>query len=351
MTLRELLPTHEVHFQVLDAAGNVRVNDTLHAPLLRIVDHIEERFAARNEEREIQVGLVRVPVPDYDLRAFREAVNNALLHRDYTRLDAVYIQIYPDRLLITSPGGFPAGVGIDNILVHEPKPRNPRLAEACKRIGLVERTGRGVDTIYLGQVRYGRQAPNYGRSDGTGVRVRLEGGDAPLAFAAFAYEEDRLGRALSLEELLALTTLLHERRVDTAQIAHIIQQDPRYSRAVLERLHERGLVIGRGERRDRVYLLSASLYRRFGMEAEYIRATGFEPYQQEQMVLSYVRKHGRVTRSQVAELCRITDRQARSLLQRLTTTPSRVSARRYAPRCSLYLGRSTAQMACLWTSP
>jgi hypothetical protein len=40
-----------------------------------------------------------------------------------------------------------------------------------KRIGLVEQTGRGVDKIYLGQLRYGCPAPDYSRSDRTGVRV------------------------------------------------------------------------------------------------------------------------------------------------------------------------------------
>ena len=44
-------------------------------------------------------------------------------------------------------------ISIDNLLVHEPKPRNPRLAEAFKRIGIVEQTGRGVDKIYREQLR------------------------------------------------------------------------------------------------------------------------------------------------------------------------------------------------------
>lgn len=197
--LLEVLPTHEVHFQVLDSQGNVKVNDTFHGPLLRTLEEVESRFAARNQEKEIMIGMFRLPVPDYSPVGYREAVNNAVLHRDYTRIGGVYIQWQPDHLLITNPGGFPAGITIDNLLVHEPKPRNPRLASAFRRIGLVEQTGRGVDKIYMGQLRYGRPAPDYSRSDVEGVRVILRGGEASLQFAAFVYEQDVAGKPLTLD--------------------------------------------------------------------------------------------------------------------------------------------------------
>ncbi len=54
----------------------------------------------------------------------------------------------------------------------EPRPRNPLLADALKRIGLVEWTGRGVDLIFQGTLRYGRPPPDYGRGTPTAVVVR-----------------------------------------------------------------------------------------------------------------------------------------------------------------------------------
>jgi ATP-dependent DNA helicase RecG len=315
--LRNVLPTHEAHFQVLDERDKVRVNQSLRLPLLRLIEEIESAFKARAEEREVSIGLFRLPVPDYSPDGFREAVNNALLHRDYTRLDAIYVQWRPDHLLITSPGGFPEGISTSNILVHEPKPRNPRLAEAFKRIGLVEQTGRGVDRIYLGQLRYGRPAPDYNRSDGTGVRVVLRGGESSLAFATFVYEEDRENRPLGLDDLIALNALFHERRTDSEKIGRLIQKGTTEGHALLERLHERGLVEGRGEKKGRVFHLSAVLYRRLEMKAEYVRAKGFEPAQQEQMIIEYARKHGRITRSDAMELCHLNGAQASRLLRSL----------------------------------
>lgn len=315
--LSEIIPTHAVYFQVLDSQGNVKVNDTFRWPLLRILEEAESRFAARNEEKEITVGLFRLPVPDYAPDGYREAINNAVLHRDYTRLGGVYIQWHQDHLLITNPGGFPPGITINNILVHEPKPRNPRLADAFKRVGLIEQTGRGVDRIYMGQLRYGRPAPDYTRSDADGVRVVLRGGEASLEFAAFVYEQERAGKPLMLDELLTLNHLFFERRVDSEAVGRLIQKGTKEGHAVLERLVERGLIEPKGEKRGRVYHLAARLYARFGDPSGYIRTRGFEPIQQEQMILQYIDVHGKITRSEVSDLCHINEDQAYRRLQKM----------------------------------
>jgi ATP-dependent DNA helicase RecG len=89
--LRQHLPTHEIAFQVLQGT-DVKVNEFYRAPLLWVFERVIDQFTARVSEDEMQFGLFRVPVPDYDLRAFREAFVNALVHRDYTRLNAIYIQ-------------------------------------------------------------------------------------------------------------------------------------------------------------------------------------------------------------------------------------------------------------------
>jgi ATP-dependent DNA helicase RecG len=315
--LQEVLPTHQVFFQALDERGNVKVNNAFRWPLLRVIDELESRFAARNQESEVTVGLFRLPVPDYSGEGFREAVNNALLHRDCSRLDAVYIQWQPDHLLITSPGGFPEGITVNNILVHEPKPRNPRLAEAFKRIGLIEQTGRGADKIYMGQLRYGRPAPDYSRSDTSGVRVVLHGGKPSLEFARFVYEQDKNGTPLSFDELLILNSLFFERRVDSESAGQLIQKGTSEARNVLERLHERGLVEAKGEKRGRVYHLSAGLYRCFGISSGYVRVHGISAIKHENMVREYVEAHGKLTRADVIELCALSGDQAGRLLQRM----------------------------------
>jgi len=314
--LQRWLPTHEVAFQVL-RHRDVVVNDFLRWPLLRLMEEIEARFRARVDEQEILVGMLRVGVPDYPTAAFREGLANALVHRDYTRLGAVHVQWHEDRIEIASPGGFPEGVHLDNLLVTTPRPRNPLLADAFKRAGIVERTARGIDTIFEEQLRNGRPAPSYDRSSETGVVLVLPGGEANLEFVRLIVEENQSGRDLHLDELLLLNGLWQERSLTTERAARLIQKPPAEAHAVLQRVLEAGLVEARGQRQSRTWHLSAATYRRLGQEAAYVRQRGFEPLQQEQMVLQYVETHGRITRREAAELCRIASHQARDLLKRM----------------------------------
>ncbi|HEV7508256.1 MAG TPA: crosslink repair DNA glycosylase YcaQ family protein [Thermoanaerobaculia bacterium] len=315
-SLRRLLPIHEVAFQVLSGL-EVRVNDFFRWPLLRVMDELLARFRAHNREEELLVGMVRVGVPDYPPAAFREGVANALIHRDYTRLGAVHVQWHEDRIEISNPGGFPEGVRLDNLLVTQPRPRNPRLADAFKRAGIVERTARGIDTIFFEQLRNGRPAPSYARSNETGVVLVVPGGKANLAFAELVAEESQAQRPLGLDDLLLLNHLWLDRRLTTEEAARLIQKPEAEARGRLQRLVEAGLAEARGERKGRSWHLAAATYRRLGEKAAYVHQRGFESMQQEQMVLQYVRTHGRITRREAAELCRLSPDQAKRLLSHL----------------------------------
>ena len=315
--LRRFVPNNEAAFQLLRGL-DVEVNDFFRWPLLRVMEEIEARIRARNREQELMVGLLRVGVPDYSERALREALANALIHRDYQRLGAVHFQWHPDRIEISSPGGFPEGVRLDNLLVTAPRPRNPLLADAFKRAGIVERTARGIDTIFFEQLRNGRPAPSYARSDYSVVVVVIPGGDANLDFVRLLVTEAQRGLILRLDELLILNALWQERDMETAAAARLIQKPDAESRAALHRLVEAGLVEERGQKKGRTWHLSAAAYRALGDKAAYVRQRGFEPLQQEQMVLQYVEKHGNITRREVAELCRISLPQAYRILIRLS---------------------------------
>ena len=209
------------------------------------------------------------------------------------------------------------GVRLDNLLVTPPRPRNPLLADAFKRAGIVERTARGIDTIFIEQLQNGRPAPSYGRSTEASVVLVLPGGAANLDFARLVAEQGQSEHALALDDLLLLNHLWLERRLTTADAARVIQKPEVEARARLHRLVEVGLIEARGERRDRTFHLSAATYRRLGQQTDYVRQRGFEALQQEQLVLQFVEKHGRIARRDAAELCQLSPLQARRLLSRL----------------------------------
>ena len=315
--IRQHLPAYEVAFQVLEGT-DVRVNEFFHKPLLQTFEEVELLFKARVVEQEIQVGLFRVPIPNFERRAFREGFINALVHRDYARLGAVHVRLDDDGLVISNPGGFVEGVTIQNLLVVPPRSRNPLLADIVKRIGLAERTGRGIDRIFEGMLRYGRPAPDYSMSNDSSVVLLMSRADADVAFLQMILShEQKTGSPMPIDSLIVLARLRQERRLTTVDLAQSTQKSEALTRATLEKLVEAGLVEAHGNGRGRSYILSARVYKTSGQKTAYIRQAGFEPIQQEQMVLSYIEKHGSIRRSDVMELCQITKDQAYKLLTRL----------------------------------
>lgn len=315
--LRELVPSHEFAFQVLQREA-VKFNEFRRYPLLKALDWLETNFRPYNPEEELLVGLFRVPVPMVDMGSFREAVANALIHRDYHRLGAVHVRLDDAGLTVSNPGGLVDGVTLANLLTTEPRPRHRTLADAMKRIGVVERSGRGVDTIYRGMLKFGRPAPDYSRTDATSVVLRLPTEPADLEFRRLVVEEERRRSSeLPIDSLIALAALRELKRVSADELAGRIQRDAVSAKRTLEALTEAGLVEAHGNARGRNYTLSAAVYRRQGDKAAYTRQAGFSAIQNEQMVLNYVRQHGQIKRAEVMELCRLNEEQAKALIGRL----------------------------------
>jgi ATP-dependent DNA helicase RecG len=333
--LQQRVSTHELAFQVL-AQQAVRFNEFRRYPLLKALDWLETNFRPYNPEQELQVGLFRVPVPLVDMAAFREAVANALIHRDYHRLGAVHVRLEDEALVISNPGGLVDGVTLANLLVTEPRPRNRALADAMKRIGVVERSGRGVDTIYRGMLKFGRPAPDYGRTDAQNVVLQLPTVPADVAFRRMVVDIERQRNAeLPIDSLIALGTLREFKRLTAEALADHIQRDAASAKRTLEALTEAGLVEAHGNTRGRSYTLSASVYSVVSDKAAYTRQVGFGPIQHEQMVLSYIRQHGQIKRAEVMDLCHLTEGQAKELLRRLAG--SHKIELRGAGRASLYV--------------
>ena len=323
--IKRYVPNHEVAFQVLRGT-RIAVNEFVRWPLVRAAEEIGLRFDARNHEDELAVGMVRVGVPAHSPSGFREALHNALVHRDYTRLGAVHVQIREaggpngegDEIEVSNPGGFPDQVRLDNILVAPPRPRNPVLADAFKRIGLVERTGRGIDTIFEGQLRYGRQLPDYSRSSVSTVQVVLHDGPANVGVTRLVAERDVPGRRFSVDELLLLNEMVRTQEpIGIGRAAAMVQRMEGATRAVLDRLAESGLLDSWEDRRERVYYFTSQVARLLGVEDLDEGVAAEHAGERERKILEYVSLHGRITRSTVAELCGLEGREARTVLEKL----------------------------------
>lgn len=319
-SLRLQVPTHEVLFQILDGT-QVKVNEGSRAALIEIVEWLDLLSRGINTEQEFNEGLFRIGIARVDVNALREAINNALVHRDYARRGPVRICWQTHDLIISNPGGFVEGVGLNNLLTTEPRPRNPALADAFKRLGLVDRTGRGVDLIYSGMLRFGRPAPDYAQSMPDMVKLSISTEPADLAFVRMVLQEEaRQNSPLPVETLLVLTALREGRRLSAADLAGHLQCAAALATKLLEPLVESGLVQPHGTGRGRQYTLSPQVYKQLGQGAEYARQAAFDELQQVELIRNLARQQQRIKRADVVSLCRLSPRQAKHRLDHMVAT-------------------------------
>jgi len=104
-------------------------------------------ISGHNTKRTVIDGIERKDTTAYPIVAVREAVLNALIHRDYTMQGPILISIYPDRLTVSSPGGLNDTYSIDDLRTGVSSTRNPNLANIFYRLGYVEAYGTGIPRI------------------------------------------------------------------------------------------------------------------------------------------------------------------------------------------------------------
>lgn len=317
-SLRRCIPTAEATFQVMNGT-NVVLNESFILPLLAAFEKMETYMNARNSEAEIEEGMFRISVPDYNKRAFREALVNAFSHRDYTMMGRVRVQMDNDGMTISNPGGFIEGVTIENLLTVEPHGRNTALADAMKRIGLAERTGRGVDRIFEGSLLYGKPLPDYSESTNVMVKLFIPKSLPDPNFTKLISEEHRAtGESLPINSLLVLNALKRSRRATVNELADFAHITVEKARITAERLVESGMLEPSGNGKSRCYTLSAKLYHADNNITGYIRQKGIDNVRYPEMVMQFAKENGgTITRGDVMELLHLTKSQAYNLLKKM----------------------------------
>lgn len=315
--IKMYVPTHAAVFQVLEGT-EVRNNEDLVLPLLQTIERINSGIEARNSEREIEMGLFRLSVPEFDKRAIREALINAFSHRDYSKMGRVRVMINEDGLTIANPGGFIEGISINNLLTAEPHGRNPRLADALKRIGLAERTGRGIDRIFEGSLMFGRPLPDYTASTAVTVSLFIQRSKPDTQIAQLvSNEQNRLGRPLSLNTLLVLNTLKDLPKSTIQQISDAINISEIAVKGILDTSIESGLVEGFGNGKNRTYILSPKVYKTQSARIGYVRQVDIDETRYPELIINLAKSTDYISRADVVQLLHVSPTKAYSLLKKL----------------------------------
>lgn len=276
--------------------GEPRIVERLNGPLLLAYDRVMDLVSARRETTPLTLpDGQQLQLQDFPELAVREALTNAVMHRDHRIPAAVHIDHSPTSFSVVSPGPLVPGVTLSNILTHRSKPRNPALASAVRMLGLAEEVGRGVDRMYREMIRTGRGLPRLTADfDHVGVELMGTAPDTHVArYVATLPAEERE----DTDAMLVLFHLLQHRNVTADAIASTLQRDPEQAELVLRRLEAEPVVLleptrqTAGRRRPSYRLREAAL-RQLGPAVTYRRRTTDEI---DRKVVSHVSEYGRVT--------------------------------------------------------
>lgn len=228
-------------------------------PFYKMIDLLWHDIDLRNDKIDVNENSYIFNIPYFNEDVIREAINNAIAHRDYRRSSETVIKQYPQKMIIMNIGGFPLGVTIENILRVQSTPRNRLLADVLAKTGIVERSGQGVDKIYKNTLSEGKDEPDYSHSDPFRVELHLSAVIKDKAFAIFLESEQRdlpEEERLSVFEVMALNQIRMEKSEDV-------------EKSIIKGLLERGLIEKRGKTSGTYYILSKSYYECCGKEGEY----------------------------------------------------------------------------------
>ena len=224
----------------------------------QLLDEVLRAAVELHYSDEIPWGSTRRLVRHYPPDVLRELLANAFAHRLYTTATDVFIQAYPDRLEITSPGGLPLGVTPTTIL-QEHQRRNPHLAATFQATGLMEGEGSGYDLIYEQLSRDAKPLPEVDDT-GTSLRVTLRA-QRPDADTLRLLDYLSTHYAFSQKETIVLGLIARHRRLSATALTQALQlrQEER-TRSWLGRLVEWGIVQTQGVRKGTDYVLNPEVF-------------------------------------------------------------------------------------------
>jgi ATP-dependent DNA helicase RecG len=230
------------------------VRETARGPLAEQI-RIAEAFVVANMRKGVRIGdLVREERPEYPIPAVREAIVNAVAHRDYAiRGDEIRVLMFADRIEVYSPGRLPGHITVDNI-VEERFARNEVIVQVLTDLGFVERLGYGIDRIIRLMREAGLPKPRF-QETANGFRLTLLG--AGEKFALPGFDRDRFRHVpLNERQEAALKFLETNQRITNRDYRELY---PDVSEETIRRdladLVEAGLLLKMGDKKGTYYIL------------------------------------------------------------------------------------------------
>lgn len=275
------LPQAEIIFEYRssEASGPASQREEFKVGFFACYDRVWQLVNLRNDKQHYQEGFFVFDIATFNERVVREAILNAVSHRNYQFGGSIFVRQFRDRLVVESPGGFPHGITLENILDRQ-LPRNRRIAEILSLCGMVERSGQGMNLMFELSVQEAKPLPDFAGTDDFFVSVTLNGLIIDKAMLSVINRiSERCEELLSTEDFLAINELYHDRPLSEKM------------RSRLNRLIEMGIVEHIGRRK---YVLARSLYAATGKTGVHTRRVGLDRETNKELLLKHIRQNGEI---------------------------------------------------------
>ncbi|MDO8528230.1 MAG: putative DNA binding domain-containing protein [Deltaproteobacteria bacterium] len=247
------------------------------APFVNIDDEIWKVINDRNIRIPFQDGFFQREVWAFDEKSIREALHNAVMHRDYSlKGKSIFIKASPQEFFIESPGGLPAGITIENIL-FEKAWRNRALAEAFEKIGFAERASQGMDDIFEQSIRDGKGFPDLSKSDDRSVQLSIPAQVKDRDFILYlerVISEKQI--SLSFQEIYELEKIREHQKTSRPEFK--------------DKFLKMGMIESTGKGRGTKYILARRYYETVGKSSKHTRIKGLSREQLKLLIWNHIKE-------------------------------------------------------------
>lgn len=311
--LRRVFPQAKISLEYRTKESNIHFENREYfgQPYYLLADKLWDTINGRNGSIPVRSKMFKdYEIPLFNEEVIREAVNNAVAHRDYRINSETVIKQYPTKMEIINSGGFPHGVTIDNILTVPSTPRNRLLADVLSKTGLVERSGQGVDNIFLNTIAEGKPTPDYSGSNDFYVSLVLSAQIEDVAFPQFIKGiQDSLpeDNKLSVIDVISLNNIRLGKKRDC------------FDKAIISKHLKAGYIEQRGKTSGTYYILGKDYYELAGKMTDYHNASSWDESQVLSMMASYLTKRPQAKMGEFAEMFagHLSRKQIRSYVDKL----------------------------------
>lgn len=259
-----------------DASGPAQQRVEYREGFFLFYDRLWETIDLRNTSQHYQDGLFILDIKTFNELAIREAILNAVSHRDYRSGASIFIRQFPERIEIVNPGGLMPGITLENIL-WEQLPRNRRLADSFARCGLVERSGQGMNRIFESCIRESKGEPDFAHTDQDHFWITLNG---TIKEPNFLRVLEKIGNkhlvSFSTADFIVIQQAFSGRPVS-----------PKFS-ASTKKLFELGLLERSPVLKGRPWILSRKLYAAVGQQGIHTRKKGLDRETNKALLLKHI---------------------------------------------------------------